>query len=228
MPWGTVVLLVVVGVLVVVGMAFPGLRRIVSTETLSRMAGWAGGWAPLLFAGLMAVAVVISPIPNVPVAAFTGMVYGPWFGTAISAAGGLAGACLAFAISRRFGREVIQRLFRRPVHFCDGCSDHSMAMLVFISRLIPVVSFNLISYGAGLSRMTFWKFALGTAVGMLPWTWVYTTVGSALLETPWLATSLGLVLTAAVLALPSAVRKYNVLGLRRLMMSDVDEPERSG
>lgn len=39
---------------------------------------------------------------------------------------------------------------------------------VFTSRLLPFVSFDLVSYAAGLSSLHFWRFALATLFGIVP------------------------------------------------------------
>lgn len=168
----------------------------------------------------MATAIVISPIPNVPIAAVLGMVYGVLAGTAIAVVGGVLGAVAAFWIARRFGNRTIRALTGRSVRFCGGCTEHTLSVIVFVARLIPVVSFDLVSYGAGLSRMRLHRFVVWTLLGMIPWTSVYTGFGSALFESPRLAVVLGAVLGAAVLLLPWFVRRYDPFGLRQIMMEE--------
>jgi uncharacterized membrane protein YdjX (TVP38/TMEM64 family) len=51
---------------------------------------------------------------------------------------------------------------------------------VFFSRLFPVVSFDIISYGAGLTKMSLGNFSVATFLGMLPLTFIYNTFGSVL------------------------------------------------
>ena len=200
--------------------AVPELRELVSKDRLLKVVEAAGPAAPLVFIAAMALAVVVSPIPNVPISAFIGMMYGPWAGTLIASGGAIVGAVAAFGISRRFGRRAIAVFTRRQVHFCDGCSERSLTLLVLAARLIPVVSFDIVSYGAGLSRMPFWKFALWSYLGMLPWTWAYTTFGATLIGTPILASVVGAVLGVAVIGLPAVVRRYDLFGLRKIMLED--------
>ncbi len=208
--------LMIVAVAVVLGV--PEIRGFFAKENLLALLDQGGWWVPVAFALIMALAIVISPIPNVPISAVLGMAYGALLGTAIAVSGALLGAVVAFWLARSFGNRAIRALTGKPVHFCDGCSRRSLAILVFVARLIPVVSFDVVSYGAGLSRMSFWRFTLWTFLGMIPWTWFYTSFGSALLESPVLAAILGVVLAVVVLALPALVRRYNPFGLRRIMM----------
>ena len=51
---------------------------------------------------------------------------------------------------------------------------------ILICRLLPFVSFDFVSYGAGLTNMGFWRFFIATGVGQLPATIVYSYVGGTL------------------------------------------------
>lgn len=221
--------LVLLAVVVVLVLVIPESRAFFSPDNLVRLLEKAGWWAPVAFALVMAVSIVISPIPNVPIAAVLGMAYGPLIGTIIALLGAIVGAMAAFSIARRFGNRAIRALTGKPVYFCNGCSERSLSVLVLVARLIPIVSFDVVSYGAGLSRMAFWRFVLWSFLGMIPWTWFYTKFGSAALGNPVLAAILGVGLAAAVFLLPSLVRRYNPFGLRRIMMGgDHDEDPANG
>ncbi len=51
---------------------------------------------------------------------------------------------------------------------------------VLIARLLPFISFDLVSYGAGLTSMRFIPFFVATGIGQLPATIVYSYVGGML------------------------------------------------
>ena len=207
-------------------MLVPQLRAVVSRESLTSIIDRAGVWAPIVLASIMALAVVVSPVPSVPIAAVLGMAYGPWAGTAIAVAGAAIGAMAAFLIARYFGKQTIRMLTGRAYHFCNGCSEGTLSVVVFVARLIPVVSFDIVSYGAGLSRMSFWRFSLWTVLGMIPWTWFYTSVGSAVLDNPTLAAALSIVLALVILGAPVLVKRYNVFGLGEII-SEQEEADDS-
>lgn len=203
----------------------PEIRSTLTKEGLVDLIERAGIWAPVVIVLVMAIAIVISPLPNVPVSAVLGMIYGPWIGTALAVTGAILGASAAFAIARHVGMRAIRVLTGRQASFCADCSERALAVIVLGARLIPVVSFDMISYGAGLSPLSFWRFFWASLVGMVPWTFFYTTVGATVLDTPLLAAVLGTLLALAVLLLPVLVRRYNPFGLRRLMMSDRADAE---
>lgn len=215
-------LLIILGVILAVLFA-PGSRRLFAKEQLLLLTRRAGAWAPVILIGIMALAVVVSPLPNVPIAAVLGMAYGPWWGTAIAVTGGLLGAVAAFEIARHVGRQVAESMAGRKVRFCGDCKESTLCTVVFVARLIPVVSFDVVSYGAGLSHMSLWRFVVFSLLGMLPWTWFYTAFGAAVLEEPATAALAGVLLGAAIFSLPPLVRRYNPWGLRDVMMERDEE-----
>jgi uncharacterized membrane protein YdjX (TVP38/TMEM64 family) len=80
---------------------------------------------------------------------------------------------ISFGVARLLGRELIERFLSGHINFCGECSDKLITKAVFASRLMPAVSFDVVSYGAGLTKISLRKFAVATFVGMLPPTLVY-------------------------------------------------------
>ncbi|TVR97945.1 MAG: TVP38/TMEM64 family protein [Rhodospirillales bacterium] len=176
-----------------------------------------GAWGPLLLAALMVLAVVLGPVPTVPITVATGFVYGPVLGTALAAGSALLGAMLAFAIARFAARDLVARLVGGHVALCRECSDRMLFWVVLISRLVPIVSFALVSYGAGLTAMSLRAFAVATLIGMLPMTVVYVSVGSVLVVSPVWAGIAGGVVVVLMLAFPPAFERYAPPRLKRKM-----------
>lgn len=79
--------------------------------------------------------------------------------------------------------------------------------VVFITRLIPVVSFDMVSYGAGLTKMSLSWFSLATFLGMLPLTFVYNNFGAALVVDGRPAVVVGTVMVLFFL-MPVWVERY--------------------
>ena len=66
-----------------------------------------------------------------------------------------------------------------------------VSKVILIARLLPFVSFDIVSYAAGLSGMSFWGFFIATGVGQTPATLVYSYVGGFLTGgAKWLVTGL--------------------------------------
>ena len=101
----------------------------------------AGPLAPLLLVLGMTTAVVIAPIPSLPLDLAAGAAYGPIWGTVYVVIGAELGAILSFLLARWLGRETISRLLKSNLVFCQACNDHQLLGLMFFARLIPVFSF---------------------------------------------------------------------------------------
>ena len=164
-------------------------------------------FAPFGFMAVMALAVA-SPLPSLPLDIAAGIFFGPYLGTLYSATGALAGSIISFSIARLVGRSLIERFLRGHINFCSTCSDRMLTGVVFFTRLIPVVSFDMVSYGSGLTKMSLSRFSLATFLGMLPLTFVYNYFGSALVVDGRLAVVFGIVMVVLLFLLPVWVERY--------------------
>jgi len=127
-----------------------------------------GNWGPLFIIVLMLGAIVMSPIPSAPIAIASGLVYGHTWGTLYILIGAEIGALIAFSISRLLGYEVMQKRFGDRIKYKFLNSNNHLMFIVFVTRLIPFISFDIISYAAGLTKITYLQFSIATLVGILP------------------------------------------------------------
>lgn len=183
--------------LVLVGWAAGVVPLDIDRERMTAMVESAGPWGPVSVVGLMIVAVVASPIPSAPIALAAGAAYGSYAGTIYVAIGAEIGALAAFLIARILGRGPVERfLGPRADHGLLG-SQNALTLTVFVSRLLPFVSFDAMSYAAGLSRLHLWRFGLATLAGILPASFLLAHIGSAAIDgsfgmAEWIALGLGL------------------------------------
>jgi uncharacterized membrane protein YdjX (TVP38/TMEM64 family) len=168
----------------------------------------AGPFGPILFMMLMATAVVISPIPSLPLDLAAGATFGVTLGTIYAVIGAEIGAVLSFLIGRSLGRTALTRILRTDISFCERCSDRHLAIFVFVSRLLPIFSFDLVSYGAGLTNMSLRAFAIATLLGMIGPTFLLTYAGNQVVAGEWALIVLGLAMVAVLMLLPKLVVRY--------------------
>ncbi len=173
-----------------------------------------GALAPLVFVLGMA-ATVVSPVPTFPLDVLAGRVFGPFLGTLYAVTGATLGSLVSFLVARSLGRKLIARFLKGHINFCRHCSDRLLTKLVFLARLVPAVSFDMVSYGAGLTKMSWSKFALASFVGMLPLTFVYTSVGQLLFVNRTVAWIGGAIFVSLFFLLPRWIERYNPFGMRR-------------
>lgn len=95
------------------------------------------------------------------------------------------------------------------ITFCERCSDRHLAIFVFLSRLLPIFSFDLVSYGAGLTNMSLRAFAVATLFGMILPTLALTSLGGHLALGEWPLILSGAVLAAFLFLLPELIVRYS-------------------
>ena len=127
-----------------------------------------GVWGPLAVIGLMTLAILVSPIPSAPIALAAGAAYVHIWGTVYVLLGAEAGALAAFGLARLFGYEALRRWFGDRLSIGLLGSQNALMCIVFVSRLLPFISFDLVSYAAGLTILSFWRFAIATLAGIVP------------------------------------------------------------
>ena len=182
----------------------PDLASRIDRKALETLVAEAGPAGPVLVVGLMALAVVASPIPSAPVALAAGAAYGHTWGTIWVVAGAELGALVAFALARTLGFNAIRRWTGPGIDRGLAGSQNALTAIVLVSRLLPFVSFDAVSDAAGLSRLRFWRFALATLAGVVPASFLLAHFGSVAAEgeagpATWIA-AIGLgALTAAPL-----------------------------
>ncbi|MDR4470144.1 MAG: TVP38/TMEM64 family protein [Nitrospira sp.] len=196
-----------IGVSVVVAF-WDDFGRLLDTEWMSAQLQAAGPFGPLVFMLLMAMAVVISPIPSLPLDLAAGAAFGVTMGTVYAVIGAEIGAILSFLIGRFLGREALTRLLRIDISFCERCSDRHLALVVFLSRLLPIFSFDLVSYGAGLTNMSLRAFAAATFLGMIGPTFLLTYAGEQVISGEWVLIIFGLAMVVLLLFIPKLMVRY--------------------
>ncbi|MEX2515590.1 MAG: TVP38/TMEM64 family protein [Gammaproteobacteria bacterium] len=182
-----------------------------------RLSAWiesTGMAGPAMLMLLMFIAVVIGPIPTIPITVTSGLVYGFVAGFLLSMFSALAGALAAFWLGRWLGRSAVAHLMSGHISFCADCSNKMLFRIVLATRLIPLVSFALVSYGAGLTAMTARVFMLATAIGMIPMTAVYVGIGSTLVAEPVWAGIGGMMAVVLMLGLPRLLEYGYLPGMR--------------
>jgi uncharacterized membrane protein YdjX (TVP38/TMEM64 family) len=152
------------------------------------IASW-GIWA---VAGSILLMVLHSfvPFPAELVAIANGMLFGPFWGTLITWTGAMLGAYLAFGLARWLGRPFVRQVVApRHQDAIDRWALRQGGGALFLSRFVPVISFNLINYAAGLTAISWWTFSWATGLGILPLTFLMVLMGDRLWSGepgPWL------------------------------------------
>lgn len=125
--------------------------------------------APLAYVGFVILEVVIAPIPGTMLYAPGGVIFGGFWGGALSLLGNVLGAGIACQLMRIFiGKRAEGYLERSALARYEERITRSGAWVIFLLRVNPLTSSDLVSYAAGLTHLSVWKLMVGTAAGMAP------------------------------------------------------------
>lgn len=152
-----------------------------SVTAAAGLLGRTGRAGPAVVVGLQLLQAVISPLPSWPITVAAGALYGPLWATLYALVGGTVGAGINWALARRWGRPWADRkLPAKWVARVDQLSPLHFLVLCLLGRLIPVASFDLVAYLAGLSRLRLWSFLAIATVGQAPALFTYALFGADL------------------------------------------------
>ncbi len=135
--------------------------------------------APLMSIILMTMQAVIAPLPAFLITATNGLVFGVFWGVIISWIGAMCGALVSFMMSRMFYKSFSKKILshKKGIEYVERLESKYGFRVILTTRLLPFVSFDFISYAAGLSTIKVRSFVVATGIGMLPATIVYTIFG---------------------------------------------------
>jgi len=184
----------------------------IDRETIAEWVDAAGVFGPLVIIIAMILAVVASPIPSAPVALAAGAAFGHYAGATYVAIGAEIGAMTAFLIARYLGQDAVNRFLGAKADYGLLGSQNMLTLTVFASRLLPFISFDALSYAAGLSQLHLWRFLVATLAGIIPASFVLAHFGAAAISgdfgpAKWLTLGLGLATSIPILLIALSRKK---------------------
>ena len=140
-----------------------------------------GIYAAIVSFLLMVLQSIVAPLPAFLITFANANLFGWWKGAILSWSSAMVGAGLCFCIARILGRDVVEKLTSKSgLKNIDDFFEKHGKMSILIARLLPFISFDIVSYAAGLTSMSFLSFFVATGIGQLPATIVYSIVGGML------------------------------------------------
>ena len=128
-----------------------------------------GNLGPLVYAAIYAAAVVAA-VPGSVLSFGAGALFGAGVGIVVVSVGATLGASLAFLVARYLARDAVVRRFshREAFQRLDRMTEERGAVIVALTRLIPLFPFNLLNFGFGLTRVRFATYVFWSWLSMLP------------------------------------------------------------
>ena len=186
-------ILLFLGVIAVVALSFlyapfsaflKEVFRVFATGDFQKLKDFVASYGPYAAAIsflLMVLQSVVAPLPAFLITFANAALFGFWKGALLSWSSAMVGAALCFFIARSLGREAVEKLTSKgALKNIDDFFKRHGKQSILIARLLPFISFDIVSYAAGLSSVSFLGFWVATGLGQLPATLVYSYVGGFL------------------------------------------------
>ncbi len=142
-----------------------------------------GVWAPVCSILLMTLQSLIPFVPGLVITVANAWIFGWQYGAVYSWTGALCGALLDFGIARWYGRPVVRHIVSsRYLELVDGYLHKNGVVAILLTRVIPVLPFKVVSFGAGLTAIPVRLFIFTTAAGQTPGIILYSILGQNLMH----------------------------------------------
>jgi uncharacterized membrane protein YdjX (TVP38/TMEM64 family) len=128
-----------------------------------------GPAAPLAYVLFVILEVIVAPIPGTLLYAPGGVIFGGFQGGLLSLTGNVIGAGISCLLMRTIlGTSTRDSLLGPRLDAYEARIKRHGMWVIFLLRVSPITSSDLVSYAAGLTRLPVWKVMLGTGAGMAP------------------------------------------------------------
>lgn len=164
--------LIVFLVTAIVIVRFTPLSEYFTAERLGQIVETAGPWAPVAYIAAYAAGVCFF-MPGTLLTAVGAAIFGPYYGFLYVWVGAMLGAILAFFIGRYLGRDFAASLIGDKLKKYDEAIEKNGFATVLYLRLV-YFPFTPMNFGMGLTRVHFWDYFSGTALGIIVGTFIFT------------------------------------------------------
>jgi len=130
--------------------------------------------APMIYIVIFAVA-PLTFFPSSILVVMAGRFFGFGWGFVYTLVGALLGSSIAFMITRGFVTLPKYIANNRQI---KTFSDKTSFKVILLMRFVPIIPFDVISYGAGLSKISYFEYALASFIGVIPGVVIYTNIGA--------------------------------------------------
>jgi uncharacterized membrane protein YdjX (TVP38/TMEM64 family) len=156
----------------VAAVRFTPVKSYLTPDGLGRFLETAGAWGPVLFILAYAAGVCLF-IPGTLLTTLGGAIFGAYRGFAYVWTGAMLGASAAFWIGRTLGRDLAASLIGDRLKKYDEAIERNGFATVLYLRLV-YFPFTPMNFGMGLTRVRFWDYFFGTALGIVVGVFIFT------------------------------------------------------
>lgn len=134
--------------------------------------------AVLFFISVLLIA--MTPLPDAPLVATGILILGVPLGFIIIWSSLVTAGLINFTISKTFGRNFVKNNYPETTQFVDMFTKNNGIETIIIARMFTFVSFDMVSYAAGLTSMKYKEFLIATIISIFPIAINYTLIGAGI------------------------------------------------
>ncbi|PJI10327.1 MULTISPECIES: TVP38/TMEM64 family protein [Clostridium] len=166
-----------------------------------------GKYASLVFVIMYSLKPFLLVMPVWIFSVVAGSVFGPWKAFALSMIGCYFSGTIAFMLAKKLGRPFVTKILKGKVMKLDDNIDKHGLVIILLMRLSFIFPYDALSYAAGLTKMKYSEFILGTLIGVAPEMLGYSFIGKGFGGKMSLASFLPVLLVVCIAPIAYFARK---------------------
>jgi uncharacterized membrane protein YdjX (TVP38/TMEM64 family) len=161
-----------------------------------------GRFAAVIYAVIFILRTFLIFFPSTIMIFLGGSLFGEIRGFCLSILCVFLSASLAFFISRYAGKDFVNKIFNGRIRKLDMKAEEHGFKLIFLMRLSVIFPFDIMNYAAGLSKIRYIDFILGTILGTIPEIFSVTYISSNIGNPLSLKFKIGIIVFIITVAIP--------------------------
>lgn len=175
-----VVLIVVIAILAVLILNNRELIHHISIRHIREFILKYGKFSAMIFVIIYSLKPILLVIPASWMTIAAGSIFGPFAAFTLSMIGCFFGGTLAFYLSRILGKPFVDKMLKGKAMELDDRIEKEGFIIVLLMRLSIIFPFDALSYAAGLTKVKYKDFIVGTMLGVIPEMISYSFIGKRL------------------------------------------------
>lgn len=169
-------LVALLGLVALVVVEFIPLLKLISTPEgkleFQQIIAENGFWGWMLMLGIQVLQIIIALIPGEPIEVVMGLIYGTWGGLFTCLLGILIGTVVIFFAVRKWGYPLVAAFMEKEkmkrFQFLQRQDTKKLEIITFLLFFIPGTPKDLLTYFAGLTKISPWRFLAIATLSRIP------------------------------------------------------------
>ncbi|MCH8945983.1 MAG: TVP38/TMEM64 family protein [Nanoarchaeota archaeon] len=165
---GKVVILLIISTLIII-LLWPNISSILTdAEKIKEFILQFKIFAPIAYILIVALQIVIAPIPGQPIVFAGGYIFGVILGTLYSMIGVIIGSYPVFYLSRKYGKPFVEKMAGKKFKKYEKKIKEKGVFLLFLIYLLPLFPDDIVTYIAGLTKIKIKTLMIISFIGRFP------------------------------------------------------------